>query len=173
VKKSAPQRPWLRPLLGALAVIAVAGVVMSYLILVRWTNVIPVEPTEVDQVFAASVLEAGGGAPFIEIADSGVVIVHREQEKSSPKVFETLTIMVWAPNDGKVLRVDCPHWFVRLKTASSFNLGTMISTWRKDWGHLDLNITYDDLVERGPALLLDHRAKTGARILLWTSANGQ
>ena len=173
MKKSATQHPWLRPLLSALAVIVVAGVVMSYLFLSRWTNVIQIEPTEVDEVFAAAVLEAGGGAPFIEIADSGVVIVHREQEENSPIVFETLTLLVWAPNDEKVLRVDCPRWFVRLKTASSFNLGTIISIWRKDWGHLDLNITYNDLVERGPALILDHRVKTGARILLWTSANGQ
>jgi hypothetical protein len=62
---------------------------------------------------------------------------------------------------------------VRLKTASSFNLGTMIAAARQDWGHLDLSITYNDLRRRGPALVLDHRLENGARIVLWTAKEGR
>lgn len=165
-------RRWLRPLLGICAVVAIAGIAVFLVFLVRWTSVTRIEPSEVDRVFAAAVQEAGGGEPLVEIADNGVVTVHRERPETRPRVFDTLTVLAWAPNDAEVLRVDCPRWFVRLKTASSFNLGTMISIWRQDWGRLDLNITYDDLKKHGPGLILDHRTRTGARILLWTAANG-
>lgn len=172
MKNPEPQRTWWRPLLGTLAIFVVIGVAMAYLFFVQWTSAIPVAPTEVEQVFSAAAREAGGEAPYVEISEEGVVVVHREQEEAHPTKFGMLTIMLWVPHEDEVLRVDVPRWFVRLKTATSFNLGTMISIWRKDWAHLDLDITFDDLARRGPALLLDHRTKTGARILLWTSAEG-
>jgi len=84
-------------------------------------------------------------------------------------VDDALTLLGWSSSEEKLLRVDYPRWFVRLKTAASFNLGTMISVARGDWGHLDLSVTFDDLRRRGPGLLLDHRIENGSRILLWTS----
>ncbi len=71
-----------------------------------------------------------------------------------------------------MLRLDYPHWFVRLKTMSSLNLGTIIATLRRDWGQIDLSISYADLRRRGPALLLDYRLANGARIVLWTTEKG-
>ncbi len=79
-------------------------------------------------------------------------------------------MLAWTPAEEKILRWTYPRWFVRLKTSSSVNLGTMIAALKKDWDHLDLSVSYADLQRRGPALLLDHRLANGARIMLWTSA---
>ncbi len=163
-------RPWLRPLLAALAVIAVAGVVLSFQLLGRWTRVTTVAPAEVDRVFAAARAEAGGGPPYVEIAADGRVTVHHELEPAHPRPFAVLTLLAWSPGEQKAVRIDYPRWFVRLKTSSFVNLGTMIAAARKDWRHLDLQIKYGDLVRRGPAPILDEQSGTGARILLWTSA---
>jgi len=163
-------RPWLRPLLGATVVLAAAGVVMSFLFLGRWTRMTAVAPAEVDGVFAAALAEAGGGPPYVEIAADGTVTVHHELEPAHPEPFATLTLLAWSPGEAKAVRIDYPRWFVKLKTSTFVNLGTMIAAARRDWRHLDLQIKYGDLVRRGPGLILDETSLSGARILLWTSA---
>ncbi len=45
----------------------------------------------------------------------------------------------------------------------------MIAFVFKDWGQLDLSVSYNDLMKRGPALLLDHWMENGSRVVLWTS----
>ena len=172
MNKAASDRPWLRPLIGGLVVFAILAGFMSYLFFVSWTDVTDARQVEADRVFAAAVVEAGGGAPYIEIAADGTVVVHRDQESPESRGFETLVLLAWTSADEKILRLEYPHWFVRLKTSSSFNLGTMISAVRKDWQHLDLSVSYGDLVRRGPALLLDHRLENGSRIMLWTEKDG-
>ena len=171
MNKTPPRRPWLVPLLFGLAIFVLAAAAMSYLFLVRWTDVTDALPTEAERIFAAAIVEAGGGPPYIEIADDGTVHVHRDQESNELGDFDTLTLLAWTPAEEKILRLDYPRWFVRLKTASSVNLGTMIAAMRKDWGHLDLSVSFNDLRRRGPALLLDHQIENGARIVLWTSTD--
>jgi hypothetical protein len=151
-------------------VAAVAGT--SFLFLASWTKVNDASLVEADRVFSAAIAEAGGGPPFIEIADDGTVVIHREQESEKMRGFDTLTLLYWTPANGEIRRVDYPHWFVRLKTSSAVNLGTMIAAARKDWGHLDLSVSYDDLMRRGPALLLDHELENRSRIMIWTSSGG-
>ena len=170
MNEKSPRRPWFRPLMGCLIVFVMAAVTMSYLFLGRWTDVKDAEPSEAGLVFAAAIITAGGGTPYIEIADDGTVLVHHNQEPGEPEKFDTLTLLAWTPTDEKILRLDYPRWFVQLKTSTSVNLGTMIAAARGDWGQLDLSINFDDLSRRGPALLLDHQLENGARIVLWTSA---
>jgi hypothetical protein len=45
----------------------------------------------------------------------------------------------------------------------------MISAARGDVEHLDLSVKFRDLERLGPALVLDHTAGNGSRILLWTT----
>lgn len=173
MNKEPSRRPWFRPLIGGLVIFGIAAAVMSYLFLVSWTEVTDAEFSEAERIFSAAIIEAGGGTPYIEIAGDGTILVHREQEGDELRDFDTLTLLAWNPVGEKILRLDYPRWFVRLKTSSSVNLGTMIAAMRKDWGHLDLNVSFDDLRRRGPALLLDHKLESGARIVLWTAAGGK
>jgi len=171
VKESAPRRRWIRPLILALLAVAIVGGAGSFLLLSQWTDVTQVTPAEVDRVFSEAIAEAGGGLPYVEIVDNGIIIVHREQEMDRAMGFNTLTLLAWSPRENMMIRMDYPSWFVRLKTSSSLNLGTMIAAASKDWGHLDLRISYADLLKRGPGLILNHNSGTGARILIWTWAD--
>lgn len=170
MKKPPTHRPWLKPLIIGLAAVALAAALMAYLFLGRWTHLADADASEARGVFAAALIESGGGTPYIEIDGDGAVLVHHEQEGAESEAFQTLTLLAWVPGDDKILRLDYPRWFVRLKTFSSLNLGTMIAMARQDWDHLDLSVNFADLNHRGPALLLDHELSNGARIMLWTSA---
>lgn len=163
-------RPWLRPLLVGVAIFAIAGASMAFVFFVHWTDVSEAQQTEAEQALNAAASQAGGGTPYIEFAEDRTIIIHREQEGSALNSFKNLTVLSWSPDDNKIIRLEYPSWFVRMKTASSLNFGTMIAAVRKDWAHLDLSVSYDDLRRRGPALLLDHQLDSGARIVIWTSA---
>jgi hypothetical protein len=64
--------------------------------------------------------------------------------------------------------VAFPFWFVRVKMSATFNLGTLTSALARDWGHLDLRVSVQDLEKRGPGIILDHRLPDGKRLLLWS-----
>ena len=172
MKETLRRRPWLKRLLTAAALLIVVFAVFAYVFLMEWVEVADVQPAEVGTRFAAALVEAGGGPPYIEITDGGEVVIHHELESQHPRTFDTLTLLAWTPSDNRILRIDYPRWFVRLKTYSSLNLGTAIAMVRRDWAHLDLSIRYKDLQRRGPGLLLDHRLTNGARLMLWTSVKG-
>ena len=155
--------------LGVLALFAIAGAVKSYLFFVVWSETTDAPQSEAELAVAAAIDEAGGGPPYIDLAAGGTVTIRRDLEADRPSGFDTLTLLAWSPARETLLRIDYPRWFVRLKTSTSLNLGTMIAAARQDWGHLDLSVSYDDLRRRGPALLLDHRLESGARIVIWTS----
>ena len=172
MKETVRRRPWLKPLLVTVGIFLTAAAVFAYVFLVEWVDVIDVRPAEVEAQFAAALVEAGGGQPYIEITDGDEVVIHHELESPQPRPFDTLTLLAWTPSDGRILRIDYPRWFVRLKTYSSYNLGTAIAMFRRDWEHIDLSIRYKDLQRRGPGLLLDHDLANGARLMLWTSVKG-
>lgn len=161
------RRPGRRPLLIVVGILAVMGATMSFLLFGRWTSLTEAGTTGAERMLDEAVAAAGGGTPYIEIVADGAVVVHREQEGIRPPGFGSLVLMAWLPTEGRVLRIEYPHWFVRLKTMSTFNLGTMIAASRRDWAHLGLSIDYDDLSRRGPGLLLDNRGADGTRLLLW------
>lgn len=161
------RRPSPRPLLIAVGVFVVMGATMSFLLFGRWTTVTEAETAEAERLLDAAAAAAGGGTPYIEIADDGTVVVHHEQERARSPGFGSLHLVAWLPAERHILRVEYPHWFVRLKTMSAFNLGTMIAASRRDWAQLGLSIGYGDLRRRGRGLLLDNRGVDGTRLLLW------
>lgn len=169
MNKESPKRLWPRRLLGTFLLLAILGLGMSFLFMSRWSEVADALPPEAELAFTAALVEAGGDSPFIEITADGSVVVHRDQGDADTRGFASLSMLAWSASEQKIIRVDYPHWFVRLKLSSSLNLGTMISAVRKDWGHLDLSVSYDDLTRLGPTLILDHQQKSGSRILLWTT----
>jgi hypothetical protein len=76
--------------------------------------------------------------------------------------------VAWDPGHERLLRIDFPFWFVRLKMSRALNLGTFTSVLAQDWQTLDLKVAEDDLQRRGPGLILDIASADGALLLLWT-----
>lgn len=155
-----------RPILIVLAVFVLFAGTFGFVFFHDWAQIVDAERAAADLEFAAAIEAAGGGEPYIEILPVGGAVIHREFEPAEPERFGSLTLMAWAPGDEKLLRVDYPHWFVYLKTSTSWNLGTAISLFRRDWEHVDLSVRYGDLRKRGPGLVVDHRLQSGARVVL-------
>lgn len=73
-----------------------------------------------------------------------------------------LRILVWNPEEGRIVRLSLPFWLLRF---SRDNVNVM------DDGGFDfrrLKLDVKELERIGPALVLDARGRSGERVLVWT-----
>ena len=162
------KRRWLAPLAVGFALVAVAGLGVSALMFARWSDLQVVTAAEASVAFADTLSELGGDPPYLEVSPGGEVSVRRELEKPMRHRLRALHVLAWEPRGGRLVRVDFPFWFVRVKMTRAINLGTLTSALAGDWQNLDLRVSADDLARRGPGLILDETFADGRRILLWT-----
>jgi hypothetical protein len=154
-----------------LALLALTMAVASWIRLASWRShdtATPAGARAAHDGARAAAGATGDAAPYLEITPAGEVVVHRAQEQDEPVTLATLHVLAWQPSAQRLVRVDFPWWFVRLKLSRTVGLGTMVAAVAGDWEGLDLGVSEDELERRGPALLLDHARADGARIVLWT-----
>jgi hypothetical protein len=167
---STRKRRWRWAAWGALvfAILAVTGIQIALTMFSRWSEVRNLSSEDAAREFSIALNRAGGGTPYVEIAPGGGVIVHRDQENDELTPLATLHLLAWEPDSGKLVRIDFPFWFIRVKMNDTINLGTITSALAGDWENLDLEVSVDELERRGPAVVIDHTLPEGSRILLWT-----
>ena len=74
-----------------------------------------------------------------------------------------LYVLAWDPDDGHLARISLPFWVLRF--------GRQKIDFLKGPNGLDferLNVDVGELERIGPALVLDYRAPSGERVLIWT-----
>jgi hypothetical protein len=152
------------------AAIAISAAVLglSVLVLSSWTKLRSATAPEASSAFDTALAEMVSRSPYLEISQEGTVQVHRELEQPEPADLDVLHVLTWEPATTRLLQLDFPFWFVRLKMSRTLNLGTLASVLVHDWGSFDLSVTEDDLARRGPGLVLDTTRADGSRMLLWT-----
>ncbi|MEM1450532.1 MAG: hypothetical protein AAGI22_15545 [Planctomycetota bacterium] len=161
-----PSTTWR--VLGLIAVLGAAGLGTFLLMLRGWSDVRTADGEAATDAIESALQEAGPGPAYVTIDGSGTVHVRRDLEGPEPVDLETLSVFAWRPAEERLVRVDVPFWFVRLKMNDAFNLGTLTALLVGDWTNLDLDVTEDDLMRRGPGLVLDQAWADGARLVLWT-----
>jgi hypothetical protein len=101
--------------------------------------------------------------PLIELDDHGEIARANTERPASTVRVQSLNVMVFDPNEEKVIRMDLPFWLLRLKSG-----GQRISMGGGDLDLAKLRLTVEDLERFGPTLILDHKDRNGARILVWS-----
>ncbi|MDA1263601.1 MAG: hypothetical protein O2816_00820 [Planctomycetota bacterium] len=160
------RRRWL-PWLFGLGVLALLGWGASVAMLANWSDLRVAPQAEAHEVFQARLKGPASGLPYLTVDAEGNVHVDRSLE-IDPEDLEVLVVLAWEPENERLLETRLPWWFVKMKSTRHFNLGTAVTFVAKDWDHLNLSVTEDDLEARGPGLVLDVTREDGARLLLWT-----
>lgn len=101
--------------------------------------------------------------PLIELDDHGHFLRAHTDRPAGDKRPQTLYVMAFDPDDGRVVKVNVPFWLLRLKMR-----GTHINIGRDNLDLQDLNLTVEDLERFGPTLILDHQERDGSRVLVWS-----
>jgi len=116
-----------------------------------------------DEEFAQIVAKFEGQKPYLVIRD-GEPVVSEEPAASPGKPVEALHIIVWDPDERKVVKLNMPFWLLRMTKGRPIKLSS-----NDDPGSeaMKLKITAEDLERRGPGLILDHKEATGERVLVW------
>jgi hypothetical protein len=112
-----------------------------------------------------------GQQALIEIKRDDEPVVHRDliprSGSAGTRKPETLRVLAYDDNAGKLVRVSIPFWLLRMLPTHNLSFlndeGIDVDI---DSDHLRL--TVDDLDRRGPGLLLDHKDRRGSQVLVWT-----
>jgi len=101
--------------------------------------------------------------PLIELDDHSEFVRANTDRPSSAVHLTSLNVMAYDPDEEKVVRVDIPWWALRLKSG-----GNRITMGGGNVDLAKLQLTVEDLERFGPTLILDHKDRHGARVLVWS-----
>ncbi len=110
-----------------------------------------------------------GQQAFIELPaedSDDAPVVHRELETHPTGGVKTVHLRIWAPRDGKLVRVDLPMWTLRLMGSKPIELHTGDRSFGS--GGVSLHVTAEEVDRRGPGLLMDYTGRRGERLLVWS-----
>ena len=101
--------------------------------------------------------------PLIELDERGHFLRANADRPAGTQRPQTLNIMAFDPDDGKVVRMELPFWILRLKSGGAkFDIG------RSNVDLAQMRITVEDLERYGPILILDQKDTDGSRVLVWS-----
>jgi hypothetical protein len=164
----AKKTPWAVIIIGSAAfvlvvvvgLVAVAGYVIYQQFAFKATTASEqMAEKEFEQVAA----QFSGQKPYLVIRH-GSPVVSEEKGPQPGKPVEAIHILVWNPDDQKVVRLNVPFWLMRMTKGHPIKLS---STQDSEGNPMRLHITADDLERRGPGLILDHKEASGERVLVW------
>lgn len=103
--------------------------------------------------------------PLIELDAHGRYLRSHTDRKPPRKVAspESINVLAFDPDDGRIVRVSIPFWLVRMKMN-----GATIDLNGNHMNLEDLRLTVEDLERFGPTLIVDHHNVSGERVLVWS-----
>jgi hypothetical protein len=164
----AKKTSWPVILLGVGAFVLIVGVglvaVVGYVIYQQFAfQAKSATELSADQEFALIVAKFEGQKPYLVIK-GGEPVLSDEPAASPGKPVEALHIIVWDPDERKVVKLNMPFWLLRMTKGQPIK----ISSHDDPGGEpMKLKITAEDLERRGPGLILDHKEASGQRVLVW------
>ena len=146
-----------------LALVAVVGGAVFYMS--RHIETKAATPASAAREFEAVRSGFAGQRPLIELDKNGRFL-RANTDRPAPAnaaVPDQLRILAFDPGDGRMVQVSVPFWLLRMK---SHNATIDLNGSRMDLE--DLRLTIQDLERQGPALIVDHQAPDGDRVLVWS-----
>ncbi|MBW8894668.1 MAG: hypothetical protein JF613_00560 [Acidobacteria bacterium] len=149
--------------IGVLGVVAMAGIGLYFFS--QHVETRTVSPANAARDFEQVKVRFAGEKPLIELDEHGRYLRSNTDRTPPPnaKPPESINVMAFDPNDGRIVRLTIPFWLVRMKMR-----GTTIDLNGKHMDLEDLRLTADDLERFGPTLIVDHKSGSGERVLVWS-----
>ena len=164
----AKKTPWAVIIIGSAAfvlvvvvgLVAVAGYVVYKQFAFKATSA---DEQTAELEFKRIVARFDGQKPYLIIKD-GEPVISEAKGPTPGKPVEAIHILVWNPDDQKVVRLNMPFWLLRMTKGHPIRL---MSNNDPEGEPMVLRVTADDLERRGPGLILNHKEATGERVLVW------
>lgn len=147
---------------GVLGLVAMAG--LGFYFASQHIATRAVSPASAAEDFDA-VRKRFVGGPIIELDDRGRFIrAHTERPSASPvRPPEVLRVLAYDADDGRIVEIKVPFWLLRMKMGNA-----SIDLNGRQMDFEDLRMSVEDLERLGPALIAEHKAPDGTRVLVWS-----
>ncbi len=148
---------------GILGIVAIAGIGVYYFS--QHIDTKTASPANAAREFDQVKAQFTGQKPLIELDERGRYLRSHTSRKppANATVPDSINVMAFDPDDGRIVRVNVPFWVVRMKMN-----GATIDLNGNHMNLEDLKLTVEDLERFGPTLIVDHRNSTGERVLVWS-----
>jgi hypothetical protein len=148
---------------GILCLVAMAGFGFYYAS--RHIQTRAASPESAARDFAEIRARFSGQQPLIELDDRGrFVRAHTERRSTIPSgAPESVHVLAYDPDEGRLVRLSIPFWLLRLKTGNAsidFNGRQMDLD--------DLRLSVKDLERYGPTLIAEHKTPEGSHVIVWS-----
>jgi hypothetical protein len=161
-------KPWVWVVVGIvvtgmLCVVAVAG--MGFYFFSQHFNAQTATPAKAGVEFERVKAQFKDQKPLIELDERGHFL-RSNPDRPTPASGRTpahLYVLAFDPDDERIVKVTIPFWLLRFKSRGArvdFNGGRLDLE--------DLKLTVEDLERFGPTLIVDHKATSGDRVLVWS-----
>src|SRR5689334_6908566 len=130
--------------IGVLCVVAIAGIGLYFFS--QHVETRTASPANAAHDFEQVKLRFSGQKPLIELDDEGRYL-RSNTDRTPPanvKAPESINVMAFDPNDGRIVRLTVPFWLVRMKMR-----GATIDLNGKHMDLEDLRLTAEDLERFG------------------------
>jgi hypothetical protein len=162
----AARRRWVLIAFGVLILVVFIGI-GAFIGVTAWVQqnlqVDTRTAADAEQEFASVRKEFPDRSPLLEMHE-GRPQFTAEHDKLPPAPsahLETLHVLAWDADKGRLARFRVPFWFIRMKS-EPFRLSAYAS------GFDDrLDLRAEDIEKYGPGIILDTERPSGDRVLLW------
>jgi hypothetical protein len=149
--------------IGIVGIIAMAAAGMYYF--TRHIQMREASPVVAARSFEEVKARFANQKPLIELDEHGDFLRSNLQRArpENPPAIDAMHMMVYEPDEGKIINFSIPWWLMRLQRGES-----VINFGGRDMNLEDLKLTIDDLEGFGPTLIVDHQNRNGERVLVWS-----
>lgn len=148
---------------GILGLVAMAG--LGFYFFSRHIDTRAASPASASREFDNVKSRFADQKPLIELDARGRFLrANTDRPTAQTTTPEQLYVLAFDPDDGRIVRVTVPFWLLRLRGPGRATID--FNGNRLDLE--DLKLTVEDLERFGPTLIVDHKTRSGERVLVWS-----
>jgi len=101
--------------------------------------------------------------PLIQMQDGRPqYVAERATQTGDGKPLNTLHIIAFDRDEGKVVNFSLPFWILRMKSGP-----IRISAYQQGWDDRGVSFRVEDIEKHGPGIIVDHKERDEGRVLIW------
>ena len=165
-------KTWISVIVGILIVVVMLGIAAvggtAYFVYAHFRTA-PVEEAQAGDRFSQMRQRLGSRKALLEIDDREEVVIHRSERPATvvgDTRLRTLKAMVFDPREGRIVEVDIPFWLLRMMPSGG--RFSFLNDHGVSFDSDRTRLTVEDLEGHGAGLILDHRNRRGAEVIVWT-----
>jgi hypothetical protein len=161
------RRTWIIALVSIAALAVTGTVTLIGLGVYAFVSNVDIEDAtseSADATFEEALARLAGDEPLIHVArvDGRIQAEVRRRDQANNTPPESLHVMVWDPDDERLVNIRIPLWLLRFGDNATVDFsaaeGDIVG---------DLDLTLADIDHHGPGLVLDFQDAGRERVLLW------